>query len=63
MMACHLEFIAPYSRASVNYIARRTGVQVELVNLRGLNEDLSNAPEIVQAAFSDSATIAKNSLE
>jgi hypothetical protein len=59
MMACHLEFVSPLTRVGVNHLATRAGVQIELVNLRNLEDDLSNAPEIVQAAFSDTATIAK----
>jgi hypothetical protein len=63
VIACHLEFISPVSRQEATQLAKTAGVGTELANLRNLRPDLSNAPEIVQAAFTDAATIVKRGME
>lgn len=60
--ACHLEFISSVSPAQATQIARSSGIIAELANLRGLKPDLSNAPEVVRAAFYDSAALVKKGM-
>lgn len=63
VMACHLEFVAALSGPEASLIAKKTGVTIELANLRGLKSDLSDAPEVMAAAFTDASAIAGKAME